>query len=119
MSSSCLLRFGEGAKLFGVDVSQLLQLPLASAVEVLDVHHVRLLDASVHPELVTDAWDEAWLVLAGTEELSVQGQNLLLQLTVPRHRTLRLHHHHHPGANQEADAADAVRDRKPQGVYWE
>lgn len=85
ISSARLLRFGEGAQLFGVDVPQLLQLPLASPVQVLDVHHVRLFDARVHPELVTDAGDEAWLVLAGPEELSVQCQNLLLQLTVPRH----------------------------------
>lgn len=98
MSSASLLRFGEGAELFGVDIPQLLQLPLASAVQVLDVHHVCLLDASVHPELVTDAGYEAWLVLASTEELSIQGQNLLLQLTVPCHRTLHLHHH--PGAQE-------------------
>lgn len=88
MWSARLLRFGEGAQLFGVDVPQLLQLPLASPVQVLDVHHVRLLDAGIDPELVTDAGDEAGLVLAGSEELPVQGQNLLLQLTVPRHRTL-------------------------------
>lgn len=94
VTSARLLRFGEGAQLFGVDVPQLLQLPLASPVQVLDVHHVRLLDASVHPELVADAGDEARLVLAGPEELSVQGQHLLLQLTVPRHRTPGLHHHH-------------------------
>lgn len=99
MTSARLLRFGKGAELFGVDVPQLLQLPLASPVQVLDVHHVRLLDASVHPELVADAGDEAWLVLAGPEELSVQGQHLLLQLTVPRHRTPGLRHHlgaHYP-----------------------
>lgn len=96
VTSARLLRFGEGTQLFGVDVPQLLQLPLASPVQVLDVHHIRLLDVSVHPELVTDAGNEAWLVLAGPEELSVQGQNLFLQFTVPRHRTPGLYHH--PGA---------------------
>lgn len=92
-SSACLICFREGAQLFGVDVPQLLQLPLASPIQILDVHHVRLLDASVHPELVSDSGDEAWLLLASPEELSVQGQHLLLQLTVPRHHAPGLHCH--------------------------
>lgn len=87
MTSALLGRFGEGAQLFGVDVLQLLQLPLPSSVQILDVHHVRLLDASVRSELIADSGDEARFVLAGPQELPVQGQDLLLQLTVPRHRT--------------------------------
>lgn len=87
MTSALLGRFGEGAQLFGVDVPQLLQLPLSSSVQILDVHHVRLLDASVPSELVADSGDEARFVLAGPQELPVQGQDLLLQLTVPRHWT--------------------------------
>lgn len=75
--------FGEGAQLLGVGVPKLLQLPLASPEQVLDVHHVRLLDAGVLPELVTDPWDEAGLVLSGSQKLSVQNQDLLLQLAVP------------------------------------
>lgn len=87
VSSTFLLWFGEGAQLFGVDISQLLQLPLSSPVQILNVHHVRLLDASVDSELVTNSGDEAWFVLTSPEELPVQGQDLLLQLTVPRHPT--------------------------------
>lgn len=85
--SALVSRFGEGAQLLGVDVLQLLQLPLGSAVQILDVHHVRLLDASVLPELVADPRDEARFVLAGPQELPVQSQDLLLQLAVPHHRT--------------------------------
>lgn len=84
--STLLFRFGEGAQLFGVDVLQLLQLPLCSSVQILDVHHVRLLDASVLSELITDSGDEAWFVLAGSQELSIQREDLLLQLTVTCHR---------------------------------
>lgn len=85
--SALVFGFGEGAQLFGVDVLQLLQLPLSSPVQILDVHHVRLLDASVLPELVSDSGYEARFVLTGPEELPVQSQDLLLQLTVTRHRT--------------------------------
>lgn len=84
--STLFFRFGEGAQLFGVDVLQLLQLPLCSSVQILDVHHVRLLDASVLSELITDSGDEAWFVLAGSQELSIQREDLLLQLTVTCHR---------------------------------
>lgn len=75
----------EGAQLFGVDVLQLLQLPLASPVKILDVHHVRPPDARVLPELVTDSGDKARFVLTSSQELPVQSQDLLLQLAVPRH----------------------------------
>lgn len=85
--SALLCGFGEGAQLFGVDVLQLLQLSLSSSVQVLDVHHVRLLDASVLSELVTDSGDEARFVVAGPQELPVQSQDLFLQLTVARHPT--------------------------------
>lgn len=84
-SSGLVCRFGEGAQLFGVDVLELLQLPLPSAVQILDVHHVRLLDASVLSELVPDSRYEARFVLAGPQELPIQSQDLLLQLTVPCH----------------------------------
>lgn len=87
MLSTFLLWFGEGPQLLGVDISQLLQLPLPSPVQILNVHHVRLLDASVDSELVTDSGDETWFVLTSAQELPVQGQDLLLQLTVPRHST--------------------------------
>lgn len=85
--SALLFGFGEGAQLFGVGVLQLLQLPLATSVQILDVHHVRLLDTSVFSELVADPGDEARFVLAGSQELPVQSQNLLLQLAVSRHQT--------------------------------
>lgn len=84
--SALVFGFGEGAELFGVDVPQLLQLPLSSPVQILDVHHVRLLDPGVFPELVSDSGDEARFVPTGPEELPVQSQDLLLQLTVTRHR---------------------------------
>lgn len=87
--SAGVFRFREGAQLFGVDVPQLLQLPLASPVQILDVHHVRLLDACVLPELVTDSGDEARLVLPGSQELAVQSQDLFLQPAVPRHRAAK------------------------------
>lgn len=77
--------FAEGAQLFGVDVLQLLQLPLSSSVQILDVHHVRLLDPGVLPELVLDSGEEARFVPTSSQELPVQSQDLLLQLTVPRH----------------------------------
>lgn len=83
--SALVSRFGEGAQLLGVDVPQLLQLSLSSSVQILDVHHVRLLDLSVLSELVTDSRDEARFVPAGPQELPVQSQDLLLQLTVPSH----------------------------------
>lgn len=83
--SALVSRFGEGAQLLGVDVPQLLQLSLSSPVQILDVHHVRLLDLSVLSELVTDSRDEARFVPAGPQELPVQSQDLLLQLTVPSH----------------------------------
>lgn len=79
--------FGEGAQLFGVDVLELLQLTLSPPVQVLNVHHVRLLDASVVPELISDSGDEARFVPTGPQELAVQSQDLLLQLAVPRHCT--------------------------------
>lgn len=85
--STFLLWFGEGAQLFGVDISQLFQLPLSSPVQILNVHHIRLLDARVDSELVADSGDETWFVLTSPEELPVQGQDLLLQLTVARHPT--------------------------------
>lgn len=77
--------FGEGAQLFGVGVSELLQLPLSTAVQVLDVHDICLLDTRVLPELVPDPRYEAWLFPTGAEELPVQSQNILLQLAVTRH----------------------------------
>lgn len=83
--SALLCRFGEGAQLFGVDVLQLLQLSLSSPVQVLDVHHICLLDPGVHSEFIADSGYEARLVLPGPEELPVQGQDLLLQLAVPCH----------------------------------
>lgn len=89
LRSALVFGFGEGSQLFGVNVPQLLQLPLSSSVQILDVHHVRLLDACVLSELVSDSWDEAWFVLTGSQELPVQSQDLLLQLTVPRHGTNR------------------------------
>lgn len=85
--SAALFGFGEGAQLFGVDVPQLLQLPLAPSVQILDVHHVRLLDAGVLSELVADSGDEARFVPPGSQELPVQSEDLLLQLTVPQHQT--------------------------------
>lgn len=85
--SAGVFRFREGAQLFGVDVPQLLQLPLASPVQILDVHHVRLLDARVLPELIADSGDEAGLVLTGPQELAVQSQDLLLEPAVPRHHS--------------------------------
>lgn len=87
MTSALLSRFGEGAELFGVDIPELLQLPLSSSVQILDVHHVCLLNASVLSELIADAGYEAWFFLAGPQELSIQGQDLLLKLTVSRHLT--------------------------------
>lgn len=84
--SALVCRFGEGAQLFGVDVPQLLQLSLSSPVQILDVHHIRLLDVSVLSELVADPGDEARFVLTGPQELPVQSQDLLLQFTVPRHQ---------------------------------
>lgn len=90
--STKLFWFGEGAQLFCVDIPQLLQLPLASPVQILDVHHVRLLDASVHSKLIADSGDEARFVPASSQELPVQSQDLLLQLAVPRHvKERRLH----------------------------
>lgn len=83
--SALVFGFGEGAQLFGVDVPQLLQLPLASSVQILDMHHVCLLDASVLSELVSDPGEEARFVLAGSQEVAVQSEDLLLQLAVPRH----------------------------------
>lgn len=49
------------------------------------MHHVGLLDAGVLSELASDSGDEAWFVLTCSKELPVQSQDLLLQLTVPRH----------------------------------
>lgn len=69
--------------MFCVGVLQLLQLPLASSVQILDVHHIRLLDASVLSELIMDSGDEARFVPTSTQEVSVQSQDLLLELTVP------------------------------------
>lgn len=89
MVSAALFGFGEGAQLFGVDVPQLLQLPLAPSVQILDVHHVRLLDARVLSELIADSGDEARFVATGSQEVPVQSEDLLLQLTVPRHGTER------------------------------
>ena len=83
--SSVCFRFGEGAQLFGVDVPQLLQLPLGPTEQILDVHDVLLLDPGVLPELVSDAGDEAWFVPSRLEELAIQGQNLLLHFTVSGH----------------------------------
>lgn len=83
MVSVRVFGFGEGAQLLGVDVLQLLQLPLGSSIQIFDVHHVRLLDARVLPELVTDSRNKAWLVPTSSQELPVQSQDLLLQLAVP------------------------------------
>ena len=83
--SAVCFRFGEGAQLFGVDVPQLLQLPLGPAEQILDVHDVLLLDPGVLPELVSDAGDEAWFVPSRLKELAIQGQNLLLHFTVSGH----------------------------------
>lgn len=83
--SAALFAFGKSSQLFGVDVLELLQLPLSSPVQIFNVHHVRLFDAGVLPELVSDAGQEPRLVPPGPEELSVQRQDLLLQLAVPRH----------------------------------
>lgn len=83
--SAGFFAFREGAQLLGVGVPQLLQLPLASSVQVLDVHHVRLLDARVLLELVSDSGNEARLLLPGPQELPVQSQDLPLQLAVAGH----------------------------------
>jgi len=87
MVSAGVFGLGEGAKLLGVDVSQLFQLPLASSIQILDVHHVCLLDARVLLELIADSGEEARFVLTGSQELPVQRQDLLLQLAVPHHHT--------------------------------
>ena len=83
--SAVCFRFREGAQLFGVDVPQLLQLPLGPTEQILYVHDVLLLDLGVLPELVSDAGDEAWFVPSRLEELAIQGQNLLLHFTVSGH----------------------------------
>lgn len=85
-TSAFPLGFGERAQLLGVDVSQLLQLPLTPAVQVLYVHDVALPDPGLLPELVPDAGQEARLALPGPQELAVQRQHLLLELTVACHR---------------------------------
>lgn len=100
--SALVRRFGEGAQLLGVDVPQLLQLSLSSAEQILDVHHVRLLDAGVLTELVADPRDEARFVPAGPQEVPVQDQDLLLQLAVARHRT-------EPSRSQRREARGQVQ----------
>ncbi|MEQ2242309.1 hypothetical protein ILYODFUR_034567 [Ilyodon furcidens] len=77
--------FRERSELLGVDVPQLIQLPLASSVQILDMHHIRLLDAGVLPELVSDSGNEARFLFPSSQELPIQSQDLLLQLTVPGH----------------------------------
>lgn len=71
--------------MFGVVVLELLQLPLTSAVQILDVHYVGFLYFSILFELVFYPGDEAGFGLSRAEELTIQRQHLLLEFTVARH----------------------------------
>lgn len=90
MSLLLLFRFDKDTHLLGVDISELLQLPLSAPEEVLYMHDIRPGDLGVFPELSPYPGQEARLVLGSSEEVAVEAEHLQLEFAVAGHEALRL-----------------------------